>query len=145
MLVWKGGSDGITYVNNIPESYVPFELGLISTLGLTATTQNLRAAAVPYVEVLNGVVRFPTNYFTAYEYNAGQNPQSSANKIYEGIYTGNTYNTPKIADGWYGYRDTNLPRNCTAPNSCTVNLYLTYIENGVIAGSRGITVAANSE
>ena len=145
VLVWKGGSDGITYINNIPESYTAIEMGLVSSLGLTASDRDLRSDALPLLEVINNAGRFPTNFITVYEYNAGQNAFASANRQYEAIYVGNSYNTARIATGWYGYRTINIPRSCDASNVCTVNLYLTYIENGVIAGNRAITVNANNQ
>jgi hypothetical protein len=145
VLVWKGGSDGITYINNIPESYTAIEMGLVSSLGLAASDRDLRSAALPLLEVINNAGRFPTNFITVYEYNAGQNAFASANRQYEAIYVGNSYNTARIATGWYGYRTINIPRSCDSSNVCTVNLYLTYIENGVIAGNRAITVNANNQ
>jgi hypothetical protein len=147
VLVWKGGSSGIVYVNNVPESWSAREMGLISSSVPEFPTQleidTLATAAEDRLAISSGdgftqaagpgsTAVFPVLSEFNYYYLPGINPQSSANQVYEGFHDVNgTYGF--IADGWWGFRISgNADEIFISDISGNRFISVVYIKNGLI-------------
>ena len=151
VLVWKGGSSGIVYVNNVPASWSPREIGLISSsipeFPSQAELSDLSNVADNLVAVSSGTTGFapdggpgsqavfPIISSLSYYYLPGVNPQSSANQIYEGYHVDNgIYGF--IQNGWWARRVSGQINEVFMQElDGSRSLTLLYIKNGLVTRS----------
>ena len=146
VLVWKGGSSGIVYLNNVPASWSPRPMGLISDIigefptsaeiaDLTTEAENELAisSGTGFTQVAgpDSTAVFPVTIVQNYYYLPGVNPQSSANQIYEGFHTDNgTFGF--IDDGWWAFRTSGNVDSFMSETDGTRVLVISYIKNGLV-------------
>ncbi len=148
VLVWKGGSSGIVYLNNVPASWSARSMGLISdTIGefpTSAELADLTLEAENELAISSGTgfqqvatadsgstAVFPVTIVQNYYYLPGVNPQSSANQIYEGYHTDNgTFGF--ITNGWWAFRVSGGIDSFMSETDGTRVLIVSYIKNGLV-------------
>lgn len=157
VLVWKGGSSGIVYIDTIPESNSPREMGLVSsTIPENPSSMQLTELATAADQLLvftsgEGYVgfggsnavdgAFPINRTTKYLYNAGRNSYSATNAIYEGFHDDVNYTDLEgfISDGWWAYwvsgnkDEVFLSSDGGTGGTPLYHLSLVYIKNGKVS------------
>lgn len=115
VLIWKGGTSGIEYINSIAESITNRGMSLIAAgtvVGEDPTSSGLQTLSTNVDNAVSltranstspWMVVFPLGYGTKYEYSAGQNADTASNTQYNGFhdYPGKT--SPFITEGWWGF------------------------------------------
>jgi hypothetical protein len=148
VLVWKGGSSGIVYLNNVPASWSLRPMGLISDIigefPTSAELSDLTIEADQQLAISSGTGEqqlgvtgpdstavFPITVVQNYYYLPGVNPQSSANQIYEGYHTDNgTFGF--IEDGWWAFRTSGGIDSFMSETDGTRVLIVSYIKDGLV-------------
>ncbi|PVH26292.1 hypothetical protein [Sphingobacterium corticibacter] len=113
--LWEAGQAGIVYVNSTPATSTPVNLWLITSA--SALNQNdARSLLQSSSNSQNGQPKTPVGA-TRYLYHAGNNPESSQYKQYEGYHTGTPYNSAWIPNGWYCVGNVFMSRDINAGNN----------------------------
>jgi len=147
VLVWKGGSSGIVYIDNIPASTSPRLMSLISsTISFDPTEAEIQTLATDADQLLvftsgEGYQQFggdavdgafPINRTTKYLYDSGRNSESAVNAVYEGFHDDINYtDSPFITNGWWAfYVSGNKDETFLSDGYGNYYLSLVYIQNG---------------
>ncbi len=113
--LWEAGMAGIVYVNNVPASSAPVNLYLL-TSSSTISNSDARNILQSSSNSQNGQPKTPFGT-VRYLYNAGNNPDSSQNKQYEGYHTGSGATSAWIPNGWYCVGNQFMARDINAGNN----------------------------
>lgn len=137
---WEGGTAGIVYVNNVPESWTQASYKYLGNWSypLSGTDSNAIKSDIGFIARRSSSdpynVTVDTPHQTLYRYSAGQNGLSAANKRYEGLHTEKIAAIDNFAMGWYLVSGSSSFQPQGSPLGSSYRVFVVHLDNRVETG-----------